>query len=760
MYLKKLISLLFLTLIGSFALFAQDGGTVRGYIYDKDNGEAILFSNVYIDGTEMGGTTDINGFYSISNIPAGKYVLTCSYIGYDSAGVEIIVEPGKIISQNLYLVEAATDLGIVDVSAKRDEKTKDVRVSVVTVTPKDIKSLPGAGGEADLAQYLQILPGVVFTGDQGGQLYIRGGSPIQNKILLDGMTIYNPFHSIGFFSVFDTEILRNVDVLTGGFNAEYGGRISSVIDVTTRDGNKKRLSGVLGANPFQAKLMLEGPIAKLNEETGTSASFIVSGKHSYLDQTSKALYNYIDSTGLPYNYTDIYGKVALSSKNGSKISLFGFNYLDKVKFNEVADLKWNNAGGGSKFVLIPTNSKMIFGGNFAFSNYNVGLQEADEAPRQSTISGFEAGLDFTFYGENTEFKYGFDFNGFRTEFQFRNAIDLNIEQIENTTELSGYFKSKFNFGDRMVLEPSLRVHYYASLNDFSIEPRLGMKLNITDYLRFKFAGGIFSQNLIAAVNEQDVVNLFVGFLSAPDAINEPNSSTRAKNRLQRAYHAIGGFEIDLAKNLSFNVEPYYKYFPQLININRNKLDISDPDFATETGNAYGLDFLLNYDTKRYFLWAAYSFGFVKRNDGIQTYPTHFDRRHNVNLLGNYNFGKSGQWQTSLRWNLGSGFPFTLTQGFFENFTFEDGISTDYVNGNGDLGVVYSDERNGGRLPYYHRLDFSFKRIFEFTKYLKLELYASVTNIYNRENIFYFDRIRYERVNQLPILPSAGFNFSF
>jgi len=216
----------------------------------------------------------------------------------------------------------------------------------------------------------------------------------------------------------------------------------------------------------------------------------------------------------------------------------------------------------------------------------------------------------------------------------------------------------------------------------------------------------------------------------------------------------------LFKNAELNIEPYYKLFPQLINLNRNKLTSSDSDFATETGKAYGIDFLAKYDTKRTFVWLAYSYGHVKRDDGIQEYPTHFDRRHNVNALTTYKMGKAGDWEASVRWNLGSGFPFTLTQGFFEYLPFEEGIETDYISNNGTLGVIYSDDRNSGRLPYYHRFDVSLKKSFEFSKYYKMQVYASVTNVYNRENIFYFDRIEYNRVNQLPILPSLGVNLEF
>jgi len=757
MSIKKLLCTPILLLMTILAI-AQTGD-IRGFVYDNDNGEPVLFATVYLSGTNYGATTDINGFFNIAKIPAGTYTLTCTYVGYDSTGVVVDLKAGRIVNQSLYMAQSSTQLSEIKVTAKREEARSDVKISTIKVTPKDIKSIPGTGGQADLAQYLQVLPGVIFTGDQGGQLYIRGGSPIQNKILLDGMTIYNPFHSIGFFSVFETEIIRNVEVLTGGFSADYGGRVSAVIDITSRDGNKKRFGGLVGANPFQANVLLEGPIVKLDEDSGTSASFIVTGKHSYLEQTSKSLYSYIDSTGLPFSFTDVYGKVSLTSKTGSKLNLFGFNFRDNVDISNTSNLDWITYGGGTNFKLIPNYSRTIIGGNFAYSKYDITLNETGEEPRESSINSFEIGFDVTSYGKDSEFNAGIELEGPSTAFSFTNGLGNNIEENAYNTNFAGFAKYKKRLGG-LVLEPSMRVQYYASISSFSFEPRLGMKVNITDGLRFKFAGGIFSQNLISAVNERDIVNLFVGFLSSPSQVDAPGTSQKADFRYQRSIHAIGGVEIDLLDNLELNIEPYYKYFPQLINVNRNKLNPSDPNYSTEEGDAYGVDFLLRYDTKSLFLWAAYSFGFVSRDDGEQVYPTHFDRRHNINLVGNYKFGAKRLWEAGVRWNIGSGFPFTLTQGFYEDNNFEDGINTDYVSDNGDLGIIYSDDRNSGRLPYYHRMDVSLKRTIEFSKYLKLDIYASATNIYDRENIFYFDRVRYERVNQLPLLPSMGMTVSF
>ncbi len=228
-----------------------------------------------------------------------------------------------------------------------------------------MQTIPTIGGQADLAQYIQVLPGVVFTGDQGGQLYIEGGQPIQNKVLLDGMTIFNPFHSIGLFSVFDGDVISDATVYAGGFNAEYGDRISSIMDIRTRDGNKKYITGKIDASPFGAHGLVEGPLLKnLNDDpTKTSASFILSFKNSYLGQTSKAIYPYIDSgRGIPFNFADYYGKVSFNTPNGSKLNLFGFDFTDKVNYPGVATLNWHEAGVGLNIILVPASSSKYFNG--------------------------------------------------------------------------------------------------------------------------------------------------------------------------------------------------------------------------------------------------------------------------------------------------------------------------------------------------------------------------------------------------------------
>jgi hypothetical protein len=742
--------------------------SVRGFVYEKKSGEPVIFTNVYLKKTTYGAVTDVNGYFLIPSVPPGDYTLMVTFVGYDTLALPISLKAGEVVNKKLYVEERAILLSGALISAEKQEAKTETKTSVAKITPKQIKQIPTIGGQPDLAQYLQVLPGVIFTGDQGGQLYIRGGSPVQNKVIMDGAIIYNPFHSIGLFSVFETDIIRNADIYTGGFNAEYGGRISSVMDITTRDGNKKRVAGKAGASTFGARLLVEGPLKKQTDE-GSSSSFIFSFKNSYLSQSSKVFYSYVDPEGLPFDYTDLYGKLSFNSANGSKVNFFGFSYNDKVNYEDISDFHWNSGGGGSNFLVIPERSPVIMQGNFAYSTYNMTLMESDGLPRESSIKGFNAGLGFNYILSRDELRYGMDMQGFKTDFRFYNSVNRLIEQTDNTTELGAFVKYKANLG-KWIIEPGFRIQWYASLADLSPEPRLAMKYRVNDHVRLKMATGLYSQNLISANSDKDVVNLFYGFISGPDNLPSEFDGEEITHKLQKAGHVVMGVEYDIFKYISLNFEAYYKNFTQLTNLNRNKVyddtdeywdkpDELKKDFVIETGKAYGIDMSIKYDYKNFYFWGTYSLGYVDRYNGAFHYPTHYDRRHNVNLVGSVFWGEDKQWQFDIRWNFGSGFPFTKTAGYYGKLTFANGINTDYTTSNEELGIQY-DVINDGRLPTYHRMDVNLKRKIQLRETTFLEIDASVTNVYDRKNVFYFDRLKGETVYQLPVLPSLGLTLIF
>ena len=765
----------FLLLLSTTSVFAQNENNVKGFVYEKSTGEPMMFCNVYLKGTTLGASTDINGYFSITRIPDGDYTIFITNLGYDTIRENISLHNDQVLNKKYYLEESSVVLEAVNVTADKIEARTETKTSVVNITPKTITRIPSMGGQADLAQYLQVIPGVIFTGDQGGQLYIRGGSPIQNKVLLDGMVIYNPFHSIGLFSVFDTDIIRNAEIYTGGFGAEYGGRISSVMDITTRDGNKKRISGKVGATTFGAKLTLEGPLKKAKTPEDMSMSFILSAKNSYLEKTSQTIYKGIlNGEVLPYNYTDLYGKVSLNSSNGSKVNFFGFNFTDEVNnYKSISDFGWDSYGAGANFVVIPGKSPVLIEGNMAFSQYEAALKEQNNPDRRSSINGFNAGFAFTYFLGKNSLKYGIEMLGFKTVFDYTKSNGIHMSQIENTTELGAYIKYKAQFNN-FILEPSFRVQVYASLSEVSPEPRIALKYNVTDWMRIKAAGGFYSQNLIAANSDRDVVNLFYGFLSGQTNIPTTFNGEKVTSKLQKAIHYILGTEFDVYNNITLNLEGYYKDFKQLTSMNRNQMysemdapqgtpQIEKKDFMIEDGAAYGVDFSVKYEDNRWYLWGAYSLGYVNKNyensDGqLVNYRTHYDRRHNVNIILTYSAGSKRQWEFSGRWNFGTGFPFTQVCGFYEELPY-DNIYFDPYTESGNLGLIYGD-LNTGQLPTYHRLDIDMKRKFYFSENVLLEADFSITNVYDRRNIFYIDIVSSEYIYQLPFMPSIGLTLSF
>ncbi|MBO4402724.1 MAG: TonB-dependent receptor [Bacteroidales bacterium] len=751
---KKLLltGCFFLLFIG---IRAQNN-TLKGSIYDATTSEPIPYCNIYITTTKQGAFSDENGNFSMGRIPAGTQRVKIFCIGYDSLTEEITFHKDEIIRRKFHLKPSVTQIKGTTVTAERTAAITEVRAAMQYVAPKQITQIPSIGGIPDLAQYLQVLPGVVSTGDQGGQLYVRGGTPLQNKVLLDGMTIYNPFHSIGLFSIFDTDILKDADIFSAGFNAEYGGRVSSVMDVRTRNGNRKELSGKVDLSTFGGKIMLEGPFRKTRSDNRSSVSFITSLKGSYLEQTSKLLYRYADENGLPYNYLDAYGKISVEANESSRINLFGFRFYDQVNYPEIARYQWNAWGMGSNFLVIPDNAYMIVDGTLAFSNYHMTLDEQTDFGRSSGIQDFSFTTNFSYLLGKNSFHYGIALTGTWVDYDFTNAFGVDCGQESFNSEIDVYVKYKWNL-EKWIIEPGLRMSYYASQNALSPEPRIAAKYLLNNRLRLKMAGGCYSQNIIGATSDQDVVNLFYGFLTVPEQLNL--SGKNIKNSLQKGQHLVAGMEIDITDYLIANVEAYFKNFSQLTNINRYQMFESDDEFMLEIGKSYGGDLSLKYDHQNLYVWAAYSLNWVRRNDGKITYRTHFDRRHNLNITATYRWGLNNCWEASMRWNYGSGFPFTLTKALYPSMNNITDLSNDLITSNENLGILL-DDLNTGQMPDYHRLDVNMKRTFILSEKMRSEVGFGVTNLYNYANIFYVSRKTNEKIYQLPFLWSLHWSLKF
>ena len=506
------------------------------------------------------------------------------------------------------------------------------------------------------------------------------------------------------------------------------------------------------------------------DENGSSISYLLSGRTSYLKYSAPIFYPYTNATGLPYTFTDLYGKINITGAGGSNVSFFGFNYRDNVDFTNAASYGWNSYGMGTKFLLVPSLTSTIMEGTIALSGYSSSETIPTIKPSNSSIGTFEANINFINYAGKDLFKYGINLLAFNTSFDFNNAAAVEVSEQDFSTEL-GAFANYTKVINRWVLDPGFRVNYYASQSEISYEPRLGIKYVLTDHIRVKVAGGVYSQNLMSVSSDRDVVNLFYGFIADPDNIPTHFNGQATTSVLQKSLHAVGGFEMDFGRNITMNLEAYVKDFTQLTNLNPDKIydntvsfinkpEILREDYILESGKAYGMDLKLVYDKKPFYVWITYSLGFVTRNDSLQVYPTNWDRRHTVNLLASYSFGKNRSWEFNSRFSFGTGFPFTKTAGFYDQQTFPNGVATNYTTANGQLGVLYNNLMNTGRLSDYHRLDVSLQKTYSYSRSRELRLNATITNVYDRANVFYFNRATYQTINQLPILPSVGITLMF
>ncbi len=754
--------LLFLTLgfLLSLGYLQAQVSTLKGFTYDDSNGESLPYCTIQLMGTSYGSLSDNTGAFFINKIPNGTYVVKVSYLGYSDLLDTLVIDHGSTITRRYSLVPSATTLNTVQIVGEGKRKEQETRTSVISVTPKEMSKMPAIGGQPDFAQYLQVLPGIISTGDQGGQLYVRGGTPVQNMLLLDGVLLYNPFHSIGIFSVFDMDIMSDANIYTGGYGAEFGGRVSSVMDIKTRDGNKKHISGKIDLSNIQTQLLLEGPLVKLKANRKTSLSFILSAKGSYLEQSSKLFYPYIGESGLPYNFLDLYGKLTLATQNGTKLNVFGFRFDDRVNYSEQTNYNWNNWGVGANFQIVPGDAPTTIDGSLSYSKYKCSLEDFIYKPKTSSMDGFTFNLGFNYYIGKSLLRLGVEAVGFNTMYNYYSRIGSENTIVDHTTDMSIYAKFKYNFRNKLLIEPSFRLQYFFALGEISPEPRLAIKYNITNKLRLKFAGGLYSQNLISITSENDVVSLFQGFLSSPENtyMTQTFRGEERNSRLQKSQHLVLGLEYDPIPSISINLEGYFKNFSQLITANRYKQFDDEKEFIWEKGMAYGGDVTVKYDWKGVYVWFVYSLGWVKRQDDYMDYYPHFDRRHNINLLASYSFGKRRSWQINARWNFGTGFPFTQTQAYYPQFT-PTGILDDISTINEDVDFLLADF-NQARLPHYHRLDIGAKKKFFLGERHSLEVSVSLSNVYNYRNIFYVNRTTNDVIYQLPFLYYFGLTWRF
>ncbi|MFQ5571584.1 MAG: carboxypeptidase regulatory-like domain-containing protein [Rhodothermales bacterium] len=740
--------------IGATEALAQTA-VVRGFAKDASDGQPLQGINVVLtdEGDGFYGTaTDRDGFFAISRIPPGRYLLRATFIGYQPYTDSLTLAPGQILTYNFDISFQETGLDEIIVESEREATgAASVTAGLQTIRPKDITLIPAPDLSGDLVTYLTTLPGVITAGDQGGQFFIRGGEPTQNLVLMDGMVIYQPFHLVGFYSAFPSNIMNVTDVYAGGFGARYGGRISSVIDVSTRNGNKRRFAGELSVAPFISAARLEGPIIP------NRVSVLLSGRFSVID---RGISNIIDEP-LPYAFDDQFGKIHADLSRNSQASISFLRSYDRGTIGaeteeEAEDVQeqvvWKNQAIGARYILLPTNIPVQAELLLSTSRIENEFGPTDAPARTSMAQQVNAAANITHFVGATDITWGVYVHFVELDSELGGQFqDLQTDR-EFVSEAGAYIETELAPAPGLRIEPGLRAQTFPSKGRTFIEPRVRVVWNAGMH-RLSAAGGIYHQEFVGLSDRRDAGDVFTAWTSSP------------LGEVPEAIHVLGGYQVRPASWLTLAVEGYYK---QLSNLSIAEWT-TFPRFTTRLqsadGTVYGLDARLEFSSRRFYGFINYGFSKVEydaQQTSIQYWfgspelrfsPPH-DRRHQVNALGSLNFYG---FTLSTRWQFGSGLPFSESLGFDE-FVLLNG-PTNVLDEAGDTRVLYGNPYEG-RLPSYHRLDVSLERSLSLSQQAEVTVQASITNAYDRINPFYIDLFTLRRLKQLPMVPSVGVKLEF
>lgn len=770
-------------------LFSQvKNASLSGFVYDASNGEVLIGANIYLKGINLGTSTNLNGYYVIPNIPPSSYELVVSYIGYKKFKTKIEFHSGENKRLDISLTPTVIESEEVVVTADSVnivDKLFNKPVSKIDLTPVQLNRVPQVI-ESDLLRTLQSLPGIVPVSDFSSAIYVRGGTPDQNLFLVDGTDVYNPEHAFGLFSTFNTDAIKKVEVYKGGFGAEYGGRLSSVINITNNDGNRNNFEGKASLSLLTLNTTLQTPIGNFGSLSGSI-------RRTYLDQTVAKIFDDIPD----YYFLDGNIKAFFDLDKSNKLSISFYGGLDNLNFifdkkrseSLGFNYKWGNQTSSINWRTII--SPKLFG-NFwitysrFFSNFNFIGADFNEQNRINDIT-FKGALEY-FYSEQFNFKFGFELknaSGFFKEVFFKNKVDVS----RNPKLYSFYFTNNWNPNPLWSFDFGLRGDYYISTKNYnSIDPRLSIKYRLDEKSNLKFSTGLYHQyaHRISRVFMTSI------WTSADEYVKGSSS-----------IHYIGSYQRELLKNTELEFEIYYKTYKNIYSFNPNiNADIEPVGYTNEgypiygsqknlfyrgDGNSYGIELLIRKDIGALTGWFAYSFSKTKykidnTNNG-NPYPPRHDRTHAINFVANINLndflyelnGTSyhvgmDPHKSNKKWLLGfsftyfSGQPITLPSSIYIANSVPDwDITYNSI-------ALYPTSINQYRLPYYARLDLSINYEIQY-KGWSLSPYLQIFNVLNRKNIWFIQynnhmkddgkiQIDVKNIYMLPIIPSIGISARF
>ncbi len=720
----------------SFALKAQSTGSLRGFVTDSTNGEAVIYANVVVAGTLNGAPTNTKGYYYIPAIPAGKQTVIFSHVNYKPKEITVTIRANQITELSAALTPKNIELQEVSIIGRNTLKPTETNLGLEKISAKEIEMIP-IGAEPDVFRALQTTAGVTTTGDVSAHYYVRGGAGDQNLVLLNGATIYNPFHALGIFSVIDPEMISAVEFYKGGFPTKYGGRLSSILNIITKDGNKNSYHGTLAASLLSGKASVEGPIPH--------GSFIVTGRKSYYAEILK---KYLNDQEAPFDFYDMSFKANYSNPdllNNGKFVLFGFTSDDAVKNNNplmedydvknnVLGINWNQVWASPLFSTV----------NISYSGFRAEVNPnlSQSKYRMNRLNDITADFNFTYiYQNKDELEFGLQNKMLDVKLTQQNLFGTTTDFNQNGWDMTGYVNYRFYRWEKVGFEIGTRVKFVALsiLRPFFFEPRLSIHYLPFPFLSFKASIGRYSQEVISLSNENEVISIFQPWVIVPKGVAAPESSDLSL-----------GVDAYLNDQLEISLTGYYKYITDLTDVNEQKYTPQDYDFINVNGKSYGMEFVTKYQSQKFFLNLNYSLGWTYQINGNLIYVPKYDIRHTFNILLGYNFGN--EWTASAVWSLRSGMPFTPIAGFYDRMPINN-VWGDYVF-EPYQPVIYWGDRNSYRLPYYHRLDISVSKRFQFY-FTHLTFEGSILNIYNRKNIFYFDKDTGKITYMLPFFPSVS-----
>lgn len=719
---------------------AAQFATVSGEIVDAESKQALTGAHVHLrtETEARGTTTNGQGRFAFSGVEPGSHELVVSHVGFAEWTDTIDVAFGESVRVLIRLEPTAETLDEVLVDAESEQPVDAEGVGHIRVQPAALQNVPMPDVSADLAAFLLTRPGIVTPGDRGGQLFVRGGTPTQNLVLIDGMQVYRPFHIVGFYSVFPADIVAYADVYAGGFGAEYGGRLSSVIDVTTRNGSKEKFSGAASIAPFLASVRAEVPLVPEN------VSLLVSVRESVIERLSPTLIN----ATLPYRFGDRFVKMHAFLNRTSSVSATFLHSFDEgdvaaVEGEENASQWTNTTVGGRYFYLpedVPTTTSFA-----AYSTRYTSTYVPDEGERRrSDVQSFDLKLRFSYFLTNLEVAAGLSGSTYWLEYDLGGPRSL---ERQNFTE-GGFFVAGDWDTEHFQLSPGVRLQAYSHGTGTVLEPRLRAEWR-PGRQTFSAAWGIYHQQFIGLNNQRDVTDSFTAWAASPS--NAP---------VPRSVHYLAGTSRRLLPFLTVGVEGYVRRIENSLFPFLEEGLGSDPVRERVDGSARGLDVSVELHRPWLYIYAGYGLSLVEyadlqggagsREKSAGSFSPPHDRRHNVNLLARISVGS---FCVNARWQYGSGIPFTPVQAYHYAAVPQQPGDRDFLTHEGTVQTQFGPPYSR-RLPAYHRLDVTAERDFRFQGW-RLVAHVGVINAYDRANIFSYDVQRDRRIDQLPLIPSAG-----